>query len=404
MDNLHQKHIERTNKRLSTKLFGKEITSPLILGSGTLIETFEEIAAFLTAGAGAVVPRTTRKVMQRTSHPTPHLYQYGTRKYPVMLNAEWTGADINYWRPYLPAMSENRQIIMSISGRDINDCLMVCKELDQFNGWLYFEINMSCAHSNYVHGMITRDEQHIKNTIACLKDAGIKTPIAIKLGHSDSIIHLSNTAKESGADAIVAVNTYGPIFDFTIDETGTPRSILGIEGGKGGLSGAPLFPIALTTIAEIKNQVDITVIGCGGAVTASDIIKMIMAGADAVQIYTAAHARGINAPSYFSDTNNNLLNFMESHAIKNLRSITGKALHLLDQKTHLDVVVPSLNETLCIGCNLCIGICLPDAIDIKPAPSVNKVGHTVELDANKCIGCGHCIPICPTTPKALQLP
>lgn len=402
MDISSQPHTTNTEQRLSVELFGRKIPSPLIVGSGTLIEQFSQIQPYLTAGAGAIVPRTTRKVMQRTSHPTPHLYQYGTKKYPVMVNAEWTGADIEYWRPFLPSMSNNQQTIMSVSGRNIEDCLAVCKDLDQFSGWLYFEINMSCAHSNYVHGMITRDEQHIRDTIKRLKDAGIKTPIAIKLGYSDSILHLSNVAKEEGADAIVAINTYGPVFDFTIDQAGMPQSILGIQGGKGGLSGAPLFPIALTAIAEIKKQINIPVIGCGGAVSALDVVKMMMAGADAVQIYTAAHARGVNAPSYFQDINHDLLKFMDEHNIQALSSVVDKALFILEQETHLDVIVPTLYETKCIGCNLCVAICLPEAIKVVPALNLNKVGHIVELDADKCVGCGHCVPVCPTVPKSLE--
>lgn len=56
-------------RKLETKLFNSILPSPLILGSGSLIEQFEEIEPYLLAGAGAVVPRTTRKVMERSHHP-----------------------------------------------------------------------------------------------------------------------------------------------------------------------------------------------------------------------------------------------------------------------------------------------------------------------------------------------
>lgn len=390
------------SSRLTVKLFEKEIISPLILGSGTLVERYEDIEAFLLAGIGAVVPRSTRKVMERQSHPVPHLYNSGSKKYPIMINAEWTGADINYWRPYLERLSENKKIIMSISGRDIEGCVELCKELGRYPGWLYFEINVSCAHSNNVHGMITRNEKHIADLVSAIKDTGINTPIAIKLGHSDDIVYLSDVAKRAGADAIVAINTYGPVFDFYIDEFGQPKPTVGIKEAKGGLSGAPLFQIALTDIAEIRRQLGITVIGCGGAVSVEDVIKMLMAGASAVQIYTAAHVRGVRAPNYFSELNSELLKFMDNYGIDDLNKIIGKALPLLDQQTNMDVHIPKLIESRCIGCDLCIPICLPSAISKKNIQGINKLNHVVEIDHEKCIGCGHCIHVCPTNPNALS--
>ena len=400
---MKEKKFPPSFERLAISLFGKEIPSPLIVGSGTLIETHEDIEPFLLSGVGGIVPRTTRKILERPSHPVPHLYQAGSKKFPIMINAEWTGADIHYWRPYLERMAANNRTIMSISGRDIAGCLAVCKELDLFQGWLYFEINISCAHSNHEHGMITRDMLHIKEVVFSLKQAGLRTPIALKLGHSDYILDLANVAKEAGVDAIVAINTYGPVFDFSINERGEPEPIVGIRGGKGGLSGAPIFQIALTDIAEIKRQIDITVIGCGGVVTAENVVKMLMAGASAVQVYTAAHMEGINAPAYFTKTNEKILHYMDTHNINNIRILEGKALPILEQKTELQLKVPVVNEKNCIGCDLCIPICLPKAITIRPSDGANKYNHVVEINADICIGCGHCIPVCPTSPKSLTL-
>ena len=393
--------LKSSNDRLSIKLFHNKLSSPLIVASGTLIEKYEDIEPYLLAGAGAVVPRTTRYYMERKTHPIPHLYHYGSKKYPIMINAEWTGEDINYWRPYLNSMSLNKKTIMSISGRDLKGCVKVCKELDQYAGWPYLEINVSCAHSNHVHGMITRNEEHIRTLITELKDANLKTPIALKLGYSDHIVHLAGVAKEAGVDAIVAINTFGPVFDFSISENGQPHPVLGIRSGTGGLSGAPLFNIALTAIAAIKRQVDIPIIGSGGVITAENALKMMMAGADAVQIYSALHVRGINAPTYFTELNHELIKKMDRYGIVNITDIIGKALYILDQNTQVEVKVPTLNESQCIGCDLCIDICLPRAITTIDS-TANKVGDIIQIDKKICIGCGHCVPTCPTTPRALS--
>ena len=171
--------------RLIVDVLGSILPSPLILGSGTLVEQPQRVRPFLLAGAGAVVPRTTRKVMERKTHPIPHLYQVGTRRNPLMLNAEWTGSDLEFWRPYLADLAETKQVIMSIYGRDIDGCVEVCRELDKYKGaWVYLEINISCAHSNDLHGMIARNSEHITRLISSIKDAGVTAPIALKMGHS----------------------------------------------------------------------------------------------------------------------------------------------------------------------------------------------------------------------------
>lgn len=391
------------SRNLKLDLYNKTISSPLIVGSGTLIERYEQIEPYMNNNVGLIVPRTTRKHMVRRTHPVPHLYQTGSRKYPVMLNAEWTGADIAYWQPYLKSLAKSDKMVMSISGRNIDDCVDVCLELEKHPGWIYYEINLSCAHSNDVHGMITRSKQHIVDVVTALKKSGIKTPIVIKLGHSDHIIELCTLAESAGADGLVLLNTYGPVFDFTIDHHGHPNAVVGIEGGKGGLSGSPLFHMALTDVAMVSQTVSIPIIACGGVCSAEDVIKMLMAGARAVQIYTAAHAWGVNAPEFFKKIHMDLIKYMEQHAIKNLSSIIGKALPLLKTTTNLAVDVPIVNEDTCIGCNLCIPICLPNAISIKPKKNANTTGHVVSIDTDACVGCGHCLHACPTKPNSLEM-
>lgn len=391
IQSIYPEEIDKTS-RLKVELFNTTIPSPLIVGSGTLIETADDIEPFLTAGAGAVVPRTTRKNMVRKVHPSPHLYQSGKLGEEILLNAEWTGVDIAYWRPHLKKISSGHRVIMSISGRDVEDCIEVCQELDKYS-FPMLEINLSCAHSNSVHGFITRNGEHIKNVVSGLKEAGISTPIGIKMGHSDYIVELAQIAKDAGADTIVAVNTFGPLFDFTVEKGGVAKPILGIQSGKGGMSGSALFNIALTDIAEIRRQVKIPVIGCGGVRTAEHVIKMIMAGASAVQIYTAAHVRGLNAPAIFSEINQQLIRYMDEIDIKNIMDVKDKALPLLDQQTNLIPIIPQVDLDICRGCDKCKTVCLNSAIDTINVKKINK--RIININKNKCIGCGHCVTVCP---------
>jgi len=57
----------------------------------------------------------------------------------------------------------------------------------------------------------------------------------------------------------------------------------------GGLSGRPLFPIALAALAEMRRLAGgkLPLIGCGGIASGDDAYAMIRAGASLVQLYTA---------------------------------------------------------------------------------------------------------------------
>ncbi len=391
------------NGVLATTFLGTEYRSPLVVASGTLVERFDQIEPFLDAGAGAVIPRTTRFLMERTVHPSPHLYQEGVRSHATMLNAEWTGADIDYWRPYLDRVKSYGNVVMGVSGRDIDGCVKVCRVLDEYE-LPFFEINISCGVSNGVHGYITRNEEHIKEVCSKIKDAGVTTPIALKLGHSDGIVHLADVAKDAGADAIVATNTYGPVFDFTIGGEGEPHSVMGVVGAKGGLSGDALFHIALTDVADISREVGLPVVASGGVMTAERAMKMIYAGAGLVELYTVLHDQGVKAPNVLTDFTQKVVAFADKHQISSVNSVRGKALQLLSQKTNLVPQIPTVDDALCTGCDRCVPLCLPRAIDIteQPPTAAGKQRHTVVINEN-CVGCGHCVEQCPVE-GALTLP
>ena len=388
-------------RKLAVTFLGREYRSPLVVASGTLVERAEEIEPYMQAGAGAVIPRSTRFVMERTVHPSPHLYQEGKGSSASMINGEWTGAAIEYWRPHLEMMAgEEAMTIMSVSGRDIEGCVKVCKELDEYKFPL-IEVNVSCGVSNGVHGYITRDEQHVRTLIRSLKDAGIETPISLKLGHSDVIINLSGIAAEEGVDAISAVNTYGPVFDFRIGENGRPERVIGVTGAKGGLSGSELFHTALTDVAEISRQVKIPVLASGGVMNAEKAVKMMMAGASLVQLYSLLHVKGIHAPAAVTTFTKDMVKYLDDKKIESAESIIGGALELMEEPTELAPQIPLVNLMGCIGCNACIRVCLPDAI--KEVPADNTIGHVIEIHEEACVGCGHCVTQCPV-PDVLMMP
>ncbi len=386
---------------LTTELFGRKFTNPIILGSGTLGDSIERVKSLLQCNTGGIIPRTTRLhyAPGRDHHPSPHLDIIPGKN---MRNAEWTGATIDYWRPSLENLSKSNRVMMSVSGRDIEGCLSVCQELDQYN-FPFLEINISCAHSNEAHGFITRNSEHIRQLIRTLKDGGIKTPIAIKLGHSDFIVQLAKIAEESGADAIVAINTVGPVIDFDIS-SGKPVFTLGISGGKGGLSGEAIFNTALTDVMDISKHLSIPVIGCGGVSRAEDVVKMIMVGASMVEVYTAAHLHGKKAPEFLDKLINNFGEWLKGNGYSQVSQIKDLALNSVSNNNQMIPLIPQLKNELCMGCSKCASICLEEGVISMVNGGIEERNGKIhpEIKSDNCIGCGACVSVCPTNALFLE--
>jgi dihydroorotate dehydrogenase len=71
----------------------------------------------------------------------------------------------------------------------------------------------------------------------------------------------------------------------------------------GGLSGAPLLPLALAALRTLRAELPahVALIGCGGVRTGADALEFARAGADAVQMYTALGLEGAGAARRVKD-------------------------------------------------------------------------------------------------------
>jgi ferredoxin len=119
---------------------------------------------------------------------------------------------------------------------------------------------------------------------------------------------------------------------------------------------------------------------------------MIMAGASAIQIYSAAHMVGIKAHSFINWFVSEFSAWLETHKYNKISQIRGILLPQLARHTQMDVRVPSYNSNLCTQCKACVGICLEGAV-------IANNGKIV-VNSKKCTGCGACVSSCPG--KALK--
>ncbi len=372
---------------LGVELCGLRLAGPLLLGSGGLGESADSLAPF-QAVTSAVVTRTLRLNLSeaRAIFPSPHL-ALGPRR-TWLMNSEWGNQrTVDYWLSEgLPQAMRGGPVIISVSGRDIDDCIATCKRLDGMTS--LFEVNVSCSHAGLVYGRISDDVAHVARLASALK-LSISTPFIIKLGWSPTLPEVARAAVAAGADCIAVTNSVGPGLDLSLP-SGRPR--LGISGGAGGLSGPAIFPLALECVREVVETVDVPVVGVGGIRSHADVVKMLLVGATCVQVYTSAFLYG---PRVLEKINEGLVDYMARYGHRDLGSLRGNSLPYLRRESNLRPIIPVIDETRCHPCGQCVDICPHGAIALD---------SVAVMDDARCTGCGICVDACPPGYSAISLP
>jgi dihydroorotate dehydrogenase (NAD+) catalytic subunit len=209
--------------------------------------------------------------------------------------------------------------------------------------------------------------------------AALDVPVLVKLSpHGGDITAAARLALEAGADGIVAINSFGPVLALDI-ETGMPR--LGGPRGYGWLSGPALKPLAVRCVRDIARAVELPVIGVGGVTRGTDAVEMLMAGASAVQVCTAAILRG---PAVFGRIARELDAWLDKHGYAGVADIRARSLTLAWPEGRLEP--PVVHPEACNGCDVCETACVYGAIHV--------VDGRAALDGERCTRCGLCVTRC----------
>jgi len=378
---------------IGTQVGKVKLQTPLLLASGHITETPEFFLRAQPYGCSGMVTRSLKQYVpeerSRTAAP-----RYAVFNQDSMLNCEW--GNKNPWtdwrdRGVYQIKETGCPIIISLSGRDIDGCCYLISAFDEMGIVDAYEINISCSHSGSLHGNLNVDALHLEQLMKKVRSV-TTTPIWIKLSYSTLLIPMAKLAEELGADAIVCTNSIGP--GMLID-TKTAKPKLGIKEGGGGVTGKAIFPIALWCVHQLSQELSIPVVGCGGIFTADDVIQMLMAGASAVQLYTAPALKG---PRVFKKITSGLQSFLvenpEYSSVKDLIGIT-----LSKTSDHqFSSPPPVVIKEKCTGCGICVQSCAFDALSMVRCE--NKKMLAVVSD--NCISCNACVGVCPPKFGAIE--
>ena len=266
---------------LSVSLCGVTLQNPVIPASGCFGYGYEMNRFYPIDILGSISFKgTTRNA--RIGNPLPRVAEC----YSGMINCvglQNPGIE-EVIKKELPRLREvfHQPIIANISGFSVEEYVECCSKITNQPQVEIIELNVSCPN---VHGggiSFGTKPEILGNLVSEVKKV-CTLPLIVKLTPNvTDIVEMAKAAVDNGADGVCLINT---LLGMRIDiKTGKPI----IANKMGGFSGPAIFPVALRMVYQVRQAFpELPIIGCGGVSSAEDVIEMIMAGANAVEIGSA---------------------------------------------------------------------------------------------------------------------
>ena len=348
---------------LSVELAGIRLRNPVLTAAGPPGRDGEALLQCAEGGAGGLVAKTISVAPARPPLPNIAEVQHG------MVNAElWSELSPDQWieRELPVARTTGLPLIVSL-GYSASDIAALAPRVRPFADALELSTHY-----------IGEDPEPMIGAIRAAK-AAVDVPVFVKLSPlGREMARAAEHAARAGADGIVAINSFGPVLALD-PKTGRPR--LGGPDGVGWLSGPAIRPLALRCVRDIARAVDLPIIGVGGISTGRDAAEMLMAGATAIGVCTAAMLRG---PKVLGRIATELGAWLDDHDIATVANLRGRAV---PATKHVDWPGrPEILAAACNGCDLCTISC--------PYRAIALVDGIAVIDELACQRCGLCVTRC----------
>lgn len=274
--------MEMENKTvdMSVVIAGVPLKNPVITASGTCGYGKEYSPYYMPDEIGAITvkaltykPREGNPVKRIAETPSGILNAIGLQNPGVEYFIE----------NELPRLKKlNAVVIANLAGTMVEDYCAAAELLDDCDIDMV-ELNISCPNvkeGGIAFGVLAESAESITKAV---RGKLTKKPLIVKLSPNvTDITEIAKAVESGGADAVSLINT---LLGMRIDIRKRKPMLANITGG---LSGPAVFPVAVRMVWQVKKSINIPVIGMGGVTTGDDAVEMMLAGADAVAVGTAA--------------------------------------------------------------------------------------------------------------------
>ena len=310
---------------LTTKYLGLKLRSPLVVSASPLSEDIDNIKRMEDAGAAAVVLYSLFEEQLRQDRlELNQNMQQGTESFAEALTyfpepEEYHLGPEEYLKHITAAKKATRiPIIASLNGSSAGGWTEYAKKIQQA-GADALELNIY-----YIPTSLDLTGTEVELTyIEILKavKSAVTLPVAVKLSpFFSNFANMARRLETAGADGLVLFNRfYQP--DIELETLEVKPNIL--------LSTPMAMRVPLRWIAILYGQIHASLAATSGIHRASDVLKMLMAGADVTMLCSTLIRHGINQ---ITTIEHDLAAWMEEHEYTSVQQLRGS----LSQKNCAD--------------------------------------------------------------------
>lgn len=300
---------------LAQTLFGAPFQNPVLLAGGTAgygrevdgIVDIDRLGGIVTK-AVTPEPRSGNPPMRATEYDAGMMNSVGLANVGL---ARFRTEKLPWLRDRLSAA----RVLVNVAGKTVEDYIEVVEGLDDEEGFLGYELNVSCPNVKEGGAAFCARRDLLEEVVSAARRR-TRRPLIVKLAPNlPDIGTTAAVAADAGADGITLINTFpGLLFDVE-----TRRPVLG--AGTGGVSGPAVLPMGVYAVWQAAGRVEVPIIGVGGIRSGSDAVQYLLAGASLVEIGTASFADP-RAPERVIE---GLVQYGERHGVADLRELVGAA-------------------------------------------------------------------------------
>ncbi len=306
---------------ITTNYLGLKLKSPIVPSAGPLSEKISNIREMEDAGAGAVVlysifeEQIEHEQFELDYHTSVHTESYAeaTSYFPEPFDFK---AGPEEYLDHIRRAKEavNIPIIASLNGKSLGGWTEYAKLIEQA-GADALELNIYLLPTD-IHKSSVAVEQMYVDIVKAVKSS-VKIPIAVKLHpFFTSTAYIASQLVKAGANGLVLFNRfYQP--DIDLDKLEVVPNVL--------LSTPMAMRLPLRWIAILYNRVNADLAATSGIYNASDVIKMIMAGAKVTMMLSSLLKFGI---SHIADVITEMQTWMEEREYESISMMRGSMSYM----------------------------------------------------------------------------
>lgn len=300
---------------LSTNFMGIKLANPIIVGSSNMVDHPEKLKQLEEAGAAAIVYKSLfEEQIQLESfqfHSEMELYnERSAESINLHPGMEHAGPAEHLYKLRLAKQSLSIPLIGSLNCIFTETWVDWAQQIEK-TGVDGLELNFFSLPRDYETSAASIEQEQI----AIVKQVcqAVTIPVCVKLSpFYTNTLQVIKRMQDAGAKAFVLFNR---MFEPDISTNGLKHIV------PFNLSEHGDYRLSLRYIGILYNNIDASLVGSTGIHSGLDVAKMILSGADAVQVVSAVY---LNTPAVITQILADLKKFMELNSFDSLEKFRGK--------------------------------------------------------------------------------